>query len=78
MLEFILNFDLVIWSSGTAKYQFLIVFFIAGGTYEKRNGMKEPDHFGETVSDITNLFIFPVYTAQIIVKSYLIDLIKRI
>ena len=24
---------------------------VSGGTYEKRNGMKEPDHFGETVSE---------------------------
>ena len=24
--------------------------FFPGETYEKRNGMKEPDHFGETVS----------------------------
>lgn len=29
--------------------------FVTGSTYEKRNGMKEPDHFGDTVSDF--LFI---------------------
>lgn len=26
-------------------------FFFSGGTYETRNGMKEPDHFGDTVSN---------------------------
>lgn len=36
--------------SGKHNCCFLRIVFVSGGTYEKRNGMKEPDHFGETVS----------------------------
>lgn len=34
-----------------------VSFCISDGTFEKRNGMKEPDHFGETVSR-TFVFLF--------------------
>lgn len=33
-----------------AHLNFSLLFL--GGTYETRNGMKEPDHFGETVSKV--------------------------
>lgn len=44
------NDEMSIWKSFCTNFSWLGPFF-SGKTYEKRDGMKEPDHFGETVSD---------------------------
>ncbi|CAH1369977.1 unnamed protein product [Tenebrio molitor] len=38
------------WGSGRLVLRYTVLSS-SGGTYEKRNGMKEPDHFGETLPD---------------------------
>lgn len=39
-------------------FMFFKLVNLSGGTIEKRDGMKEPEHFGETVSELKIFFFF--------------------
>jgi hypothetical protein len=49
------------WGSGRLVLRYTVLSS-SGGTYEKRNGMKEPDHFGETVSQFRRKYLTTIHS----------------